>query len=909
MHWPPTRLVFNATFKLNVSRPQNPVPPEHEVILHPAAASARPPARPPLSTSRTFRAFERWMRDEGKIQWSEKLVFLLTCPPPPPRNLRHGARARHSRASPSVSPGPSACPPPGPLPVGVFARAPLPLGTSVATIPKSACLTPRTSLLAPYFSASPFFQAEGEAEGEGEGASRPPPSPAPRLSPPLSTSTQAVPSDLVGMRGEWKRHILPFLLSLPPHLLHLLPPSPTASNDRYTHEQPPLEENLPSPNQQLPGQQMTNRQLPDQLSWDAYLAVKSLISSRAFSIDSWHGHGMVPLADLFNHRTASESVHFTINDGESDPEESGKESDEDGEEVSEERSKSERGKGGDEEKNGARGRGEEEEEEEQSLEKEGEREKASEQLEMIMVREEGPGDEVFNTYGQLSTAALLLRYGFTEPLSFGGAGPKGGEEELPVRLGKGGPWGGEEEQLECICNLQYNPFDLVNVDLNVIIKGLSPDQSQASSRGGRASQGERFAKTGRESSQSHRRGSGTSRAAKIVRDSTYPSTCSSRRLRWAVKLLERAGCPPLESQGERYFEISADGRPQLELLLLLRLAGLGDVAAARVDARVAEREADVDWAGMGAAELAGMVEEWVEGMGEGEGIDRRAGSVGGKEKGQGGSGKCIEGRKRREGEERMRDGEVSARGDEGEAELGSDESSEGRKGRKRRRGGRERRDRGGGEHGSRTECKEEQEMVGVEREEENGDEEEDGAERGEEDGEEGEYEGEEESNEEEVAATRGLLELPTVRALLSTVLHARDRMYGGARITAAKAALDQQMPQGRGGKGRGTRSDARGMVGAAANGTWTVVDELRAAQVMERKESAMGVWGWEREEVERREGRQSEGGEHRREWWRLLHARRLRVAERGVLMRCRAVWLGERCLCGREWRGEEACRL
>ncbi|CAI5987628.1 unnamed protein product, partial [Closterium sp. NIES-65] len=936
----------------------------------------RPPFRS-AAESRTFRAFERWMRDEGKIQWSEKLVFLLTCPPPPPRNLRHGARARHSRASPSVSPGPSACPPPGPLPVGVFARAPLPLGTSVATIPKSACLTPRTSLLAPYFSASPFFQAEGEAEGEGEGseegegeadedgeggeeeggsgdagergcagavgktesegatkgdrnragtssrASRPPPSPAPRLSPPLSASTQAVPSDLVGMRGEWKRHILPFLLSLPPHLLHLLPPSPTASNDRYTHEQPPLEENLPSPNQQLPGQQMTNRQLPDQLSWDAYLAVKSLISSRAFSIDSWHGHGMVPLADLFNHRTASESVHFTINDGESDPEESGKESDEDGEEVSEERSKSERGKGGDEEKNGARGRGEEEEEEEQSLEKEGEREKASEQLEMIMVREEGPGDEVFNTYGQLSTAALLLRYGFTEPLSFGGAGPKGGEEELPVRLGKGGPWGGEEEQLECICNLQYNPFDLVNVDLNVIIKGLSPDQSQASSRGGRASQGERFAKTGRESSQSHRRGSGTSRAAKIVRDSTYPSTCSSRRLRWAVKLLERAGCPPLESQGERYFEISADGRPQLELLLLLRLAGLGDVAAARVDARVAEREADVDWAGMGAAELAGMVEEWVEGMGEGEGIDRRAGSVGGKEKGQGGSGKCIEGRKRREGEERMRDGEVSARGDEGEVELGSDESSEGRKGRKRRRGGRERRrggrerrrggrerrDRGGGEHGSRTECKEEQEMVGVEREEENGDEEEDGAERGEEDGEEGEYEGEEESNEEEVAATRGLLELPTVRALLSTVLHARDRMYGGARITAAKAALDQQMPQGRGGKGRGTRSDARGMVGAAANGTWTVVDELRAAQVMERKESAMGVWGWEREEVERREGRQSEGGEHRREWWRLLHARRLRVAERGVLMRCRAVWLGERCLCGREWRGEEACRL
>ncbi|CAI5501439.1 unnamed protein product [Closterium sp. Naga37s-1] len=957
---------------------------------------------------RTFRAFERWMRDEAKIQWSEKLAFLLTCPPPPAATLRQGARERPSRTSPSASP------PPGPLPVGVFARAPLPLGASVATIPKSACLTPRTSRIAPYLSASPFFQAEGEAEGEGEGSEEgegeadedgegeeeeggsggenqsagergrqgdaesqaegsgggrsagegnadagsegngdgegegegngegegegesregareggggqgelssaalvaavlferalgaksrwaayfgqmperedvpvlwgkrkakellkgteieqvrarkdttshcyPNSFPSlsvlsPCLSPPaLSTSSApplAVPSDLAGMRAEWRHHILPFLLSLPPHLLHLLPPTPTAPNGRHTHEQLPLE-NPSLPNQQLPGQQLTNQQLPDQLSWDAYLAVKSLISSRAFAIDSWHGHGMVPLADLFNHRTASESVHFTINDEESDAEESdkGREelSDEDPEVEGEERSKG--GKGAEEEKNGVGGRGKEKGREEESPEKEGEREKASEQLEMIMVRREGPGDEVFNTYGQISTAALLLRYGFTEPLSFGGAEPKGGVEELPVRLGKGGPKHGEEEQVDCICNLQYNPFDLVNVDLNVIIRGLSLDQSQASGRGGRASPEVGSAETGQESSQTHRR---NSRAAKIARDPTCPSTCSSRRLRWAVKLLERAGCPPLESQGERYFEISADGRPQLELLLLLRLAGLGDVAAARVDASVAEREADVDWAGMGAAELAGMVEEWVEGMGEREGKVGRAESGGGKEKeGQDGSGKNIKGRKRRrEGEERSRDGEVSARGDEGEVELGSDGSSEGRKGRKRRRGGKERRrggkerrDRGGGkhgsrtecqeEHGSRTECQEEREMVGVEREEENGDEEEDGAERGEEDGEEegegdregsgeeGEEEGEEESNEEEVAATRRLLEVPTVRALLGTVLRARDSMFGGLNRAGLYGVARDAVTSSR-----------------AVKGAWTVVDELRAARGVERR--------------------------------------------------------------------------
>ncbi|CAI7781307.1 unnamed protein product, partial [Closterium sp. NIES-53] len=447
------------------------------------------------------------MHDEAKIQWSEKLAFLLTCPPPPPPTLRHGARARPHCAYPSASP------PPDPLPVGVFARAPLPLGASVATIPKSACLTPRTSLLAPYLSASPLFQTEREAEGEadeegkgededggsgggntdvgsegevdgegeqGEGEAdeesregarggqgelssaalvaavlferalgaksrwaayfgqMPEREDVPvlwgkRKSKELLRGTeieQAVPSDLAGMRGEWRHHILPFLLSLPPHLLYLLPPNlPNGPNRQHPHDKLPPEP-LTS----------TNQQLPDQLSWDAYLAVKSLISSRAFAIDSWHGHGMVPLADLFNHRTASESVHFTINDEESDTEGSDEDNEEEGGEI-----RSEKRKDGDKETNGKQER------EDSSPEKEGQREKPSEQLEMIMVRGEGPGDEVFNTYGQLSTAALLLRYGFTEPLSFGGTGPKGGTEELAVRLGKSGPKHGvEEEQLECI---------------------------------------------------------------------------------------------------------------------------------------------------------------------------------------------------------------------------------------------------------------------------------------------------------------------------------------------------------------------------------------------------------------------------------------------------------------------------
>jgi SET domain-containing protein 6 len=45
-------------------------------------------------------------------------------------------------------------------------------------------------------------------------------------------------------------------------------------------------------------------------SADAYAAARTLTASRAFAVDAYHGEGMVPLADLFNHE-AAEDVHFT----------------------------------------------------------------------------------------------------------------------------------------------------------------------------------------------------------------------------------------------------------------------------------------------------------------------------------------------------------------------------------------------------------------------------------------------------------------------------------------------------------------------------------------------------------------------------------------------------------------------
>lgn len=37
---------------------------------------------------------------------------------------------------------------------------------------------------------------------------------------------------------------------------------------------------------------------PEFFTVDEYFAAKSLVSSRAFQIDEYHGYGMVPLADL-----------------------------------------------------------------------------------------------------------------------------------------------------------------------------------------------------------------------------------------------------------------------------------------------------------------------------------------------------------------------------------------------------------------------------------------------------------------------------------------------------------------------------------------------------------------------------------------------------------------------------------
>lgn len=153
---------------------------------------------------------------------------------------------------------------------------------------------------------------------------------------------------------------------------------------------------------------------PSYFGVEQYFSAKSLVSSRSFEIDDYHGYGMVPLADLFNHKTGAEHVHFT---GQNLSSSSGDE-DYDIDDVSEEKSVIETlstsSSGSDDDAKNP--------------------EHDPDTLEMITVREVEAGAEIFNTYGTMGNAALLHRYGFTE---------------------------------------EDNTYDIVNIDLSLVFRWLS----------------------------------------------------------------------------------------------------------------------------------------------------------------------------------------------------------------------------------------------------------------------------------------------------------------------------------------------------------------------------------------------------------------------------------------------------
>eukprot|EP00656_Telonema_subtile_P030779 TRINITY_DN33763_c0_g1_i2.p1 TRINITY_DN33763_c0_g1~~TRINITY_DN33763_c0_g1_i2.p1 ORF type:complete len:463 (-),score=93.74 TRINITY_DN33763_c0_g1_i2:98-1486(-) len=118
--------------------------------------------------------------------------------------------------------------------------------------------------------------------------------------------------------------------------------------------------------------------------FDSFAAAASLVSSRAFFVDDSHGDAMVPLADAFNHR----SVVIELPEGA----------------VIEELEAEDTQLHQNEHTEGA-----------PSLNITICNRESEDCLEIITVNTTVlKGDEVFNTYGELSNGALLAKYGFTE---------------------------------------------------------------------------------------------------------------------------------------------------------------------------------------------------------------------------------------------------------------------------------------------------------------------------------------------------------------------------------------------------------------------------------------------------------------------------------------------------------------
>ncbi|CAK7344749.1 unnamed protein product [Dovyalis caffra] len=209
---------------------------------------------------------------------------------------------------------------------------------------------------------------------------------------------------------------------------------------------------------------------------DQYFAAKSLIASRSFEIDDYHGFGMVPLADLFNHKTGAEDVHFTCTSSHSESDDDSDNSDTDDLDADNIDNK------------------------EQSSELECSSVAGDDPsvLEMIMVKDVKAGVEVFNTYGLMGNAALLHRYGFTEP---------------------------------------DNSFGIVNIDLELVLEWSS-------------------------------------------------SLFSSRLRRARLSLWRRIDYGGCASQSAEYFEISSNGEPQIELLILLYIMLLPEDAYHKLDLAV-----------------------------------------------------------------------------------------------------------------------------------------------------------------------------------------------------------------------------------------------------------------------------------------------------------------------------------
>ncbi|KAL6223306.1 hypothetical protein ACLB2K_006693 [Fragaria x ananassa] len=352
--------------------------------------------------ARRVRAFKRWMKQEG-IECSDALDLTV-----------------------SAAQG-----------LSITALADLHVGDAVARIPKAACLTIVTT------SARDMIDAAG-------------------LDGSLGLAVAIMQERSLGEQSPWAPYlaVLPEREAIPlvwtaEELLRGTELHETVKEDRtvmledWKESIEPLRDQIGTRFERFFG-------------FEDYLAARTLIASRSFQVDDHHhGVGMVPLADIFNHKTGAEDVHLNTSASSGD-------------------SESEEGESGSEEGNESTTTDDDD-------------------LEMVMVKDVKAGAEVFNTYGLLGNAALLHRYRFTEP---------------------------------------DNPFDIVNIDLELVLQWGA-------------------------------------------------SLFSGQHRRARLSLWRRLGYSGCASHNSEYFEISFNGEPPNELLLLLYIMLLQQNAYDKIDLALA----------------------------------------------------------------------------------------------------------------------------------------------------------------------------------------------------------------------------------------------------------------------------------------------------------------------------------
>ncbi|KAL2532963.1 SET domain-containing protein [Abeliophyllum distichum] len=394
---------------------------------------AAPPQYTSMAATRRMRAFKRWMKCQG-IEFTVALNLAIATVAPQ-----------------SIS-------------VSVKALCDLQVGDVVARIPKQSCLTVKTS---------GAHQLIEESQLGGY----------------LGLSVAIMYEKSLGPQSPWFQYLqllppiepIPLLWSFP-EIDFLL--SGTELHKIIKEDKALVYEDWKECIEPLLGSALLELN-PEFFSVQEYFAARSLISSRSFEIDKYHGFGMVPLADLFNHKTAAEDVHFTAVSSHSESDNDADNDNRDFDDVID----------GDDEPIAQDSHSEKDGFSVGDMESSLTSEDDPRVLEMIMIKDVKAGAEVFNTYGSLGNAALLHRYGFTE---------------------------------------LDNPFDIVNIDLELVLQWSS---------------------------------------------SLFSCRHSRRRLSLWRKL-DYSGCG---SQNSEYFEISFDGEPEVDLLVLLYIMLLPEEAYNELD--------------------------------------------------------------------------------------------------------------------------------------------------------------------------------------------------------------------------------------------------------------------------------------------------------------------------------------